>query len=657
MDDLMVQQKENKEKVQATATEVLNEKRNQHVYELQTWEEVSAYHEKQGADILSRRAELYEMGQVPDMNLNIQMKNEVRQRPASSRLSERKRNKIAQKRANNLKKAQKNNWIGATEDTIPMMEQVKSFHKDIQKHPVELTKKFGFDRNLFSPDFPEEQPCSIDIKKGLMTLEKLKAAHRVYKAGQLNGSDFEQISYKANFVVMERLEEALRTILATNGIDMDTGSPLMDLERIETARMVRAEAVERYELAMDKIRDILGEQAELHFEQELGLLNEQIKRNNAEQRRPETADLDFEFHYEPLEEEYVKLRKSIDSNPDKYAEYKSIIDQSYHRYLDVNTRIAAYGRRIWALKELAKRYFDDKSMRKIIEERASALASCAELDHLQSIAAQQYELIRFLLEGRPFTEELQYMYKVIEEEYGIQTTVREEQKKELEDFNKLPDWQKEEYRKLPAEDQRMALHFSKVVKERSRQRKAVMDANRSRIEKSNKDKRALMLLLHGAQVNEYGAPLKVEDGKNMLEDQYKIEAYLSNDLKRTEPLLAPIVEKVLRYPFLQIDVKKELRERPAEYIDILFQTTYLQNMLHDHPEYYNSLPKETTEELKRVMRIGGWITGYTQTILSVYSVEIDGELSKEPGSFQRRKDALSAMETMLERLRAEETNK
>ena len=50
--------------------------------------------------------------------------------PPVSQLSDRKRRKIADKRMNNLKKAQKKNMVGATEDTLPMLEAVKKVSKE-----------------------------------------------------------------------------------------------------------------------------------------------------------------------------------------------------------------------------------------------------------------------------------------------------------------------------------------------------------------------------------------------------------------------------------------------------------------------------------------------------------------------------------------------
>lgn len=176
MSDPTTLQKQREQQVQLTATQQLNQQRQSRTFALQNEQEVFARHEQHGEQILSRRRELYQMGMVQDMNLKIAAE-QPRHVPQPSQLSEKERKKIAKKRQSNLKKAQRKHILGATADSLPMMNEVRAFYKETAKTPLVATN-FNFDARLFSPDFPEEQECSIDVKEGLTTLAKLKIAQR-----------------------------------------------------------------------------------------------------------------------------------------------------------------------------------------------------------------------------------------------------------------------------------------------------------------------------------------------------------------------------------------------------------------------------------------------------------------------------------------------
>lgn len=127
-------QKQKTAQVQLTATQQLNQQRQERAYELQNEQEVFARHEQHANQILSRRAELYQMGMVQDMNLKVAVER-PRYTPMPSQLSEKERKKIAKKRRKNLEKAQKKHIPGATADSLPMMNEVKAFYKETAKTP------------------------------------------------------------------------------------------------------------------------------------------------------------------------------------------------------------------------------------------------------------------------------------------------------------------------------------------------------------------------------------------------------------------------------------------------------------------------------------------------------------------------------------------
>lgn len=620
MSDPTTLQKQREQQVQLTATQQLNQQRQSRTFALQNEQEVFARHEQHGEQILSRRAELYQMGMVQDMNLKIAAE-QPRHVPQPSQLSEKERKKIAKKRQSNLKKAQRKHIPGATADSLPMMNEVRAFYKETAKTPLVATN-FNFDARLFSPDFPEEQECSIDVKEGLTTLAKLKIAQRELDENPNGQSPLKVIATRANSVIIPLLENALRTVLAANGVDMDTGNAITDERLVEQAREMRAQAIAEYEKAMANASSTAGEEAEKFYAQPLQEQQAHILELDKAHQLPESQDLDFLFHYEPLQEEYVKTKQSIDSHPEQYAAHKDLIDRCYQTYLDANRRIADYGVRILALKEQAKQA-PNKAIRDLLEKRAADVDTCEELDHLQSIATQQYETIRYLTEGRPFSENVQYMYKVLDEEYGIHSAQREQEKEDMRFAAGWNEGQQEVFRSLSEAQRPTTLRISREVSKSAQLRSNVVQAHETQLENIRKDRRALKILLHGAQVNETGAPLNVEEGRHMLEDEQRIQAYLSDDPAISGPLLAPVVEEVLNYPYLEADMEEELENHPAELHSLLEKNVYMQNMIQDHPEYFDTLPEETMERLKAAMDFGVAISVYVTALAADQGVEFN----------------------------------
>ncbi|MGN1231160.1 MAG: hypothetical protein ACI4TP_04600, partial [Anaerotignum sp.] len=133
-----------------TATQQLHEERKE-----RTMTSPEAFEQKFDTlkeQMLSYRREQYEMGQVKDMVLERDRTEKRQPVPPVSKLTDRQRRKIASRRENNLKKARRKHIPGATADTLPMQEAVKSFYKDVAKNGIQNPGAFGFDAKLFSPD-------------------------------------------------------------------------------------------------------------------------------------------------------------------------------------------------------------------------------------------------------------------------------------------------------------------------------------------------------------------------------------------------------------------------------------------------------------------------------------------------------------------------
>ncbi|MGN1230349.1 MAG: hypothetical protein ACI4TP_00470, partial [Anaerotignum sp.] len=236
---------------------------------------------------------------------------------------------------------------------------------------------------------------------------------------------------------------------------------------------------------------------------------------------------------------------------------------------------------------------------------------------------QQYELIRFLLEGRPFSDKMEYMYKVVEEQFGIQTEQRAYQKHEQEVYATLNQMQKDVVNSMYPEQRMKLFQTMETLQEHRNNLNASLLSMHPLLEKSTKDQRAILQFLHGAKLDANGDPINEEEKGYLLEDQQKIEAYLSNDPAVSGPLLEPIVEQVLNYPYLELDIAKELRENLLEFNTMLNRNVYMQNMITDHPEYFNTLPKETMDKLFALRTLGALMSTSVIAMSGIQGLHFD----------------------------------
>lgn len=604
------QQEQQQERYQMTATDQLNAQRFDREYELQTPREIEVAHQHHAQQLLARRRELYDMGLKPDMNLVVAPQQAPQRVPPVSQLSDRQRRKIADKRMNNLKKAQKKNLVGATEDTLPMLEAVKKASKEYTRHPPtgDDLYTYNLDARLFSPDFPEEKECSIDVEKGLKTLAKLRLSVQKYRTDVRRHTQEANVAMKANERLIAPLEIALRTVLAANGVDMKTGAPITNPALVEQARILRAAAIRSYEKAVADIPQMLQEEAENYLAHDLEIEEREIERNDDEHRAEETMDLDFVFHYQPLEAEYVQLRGTIDAHPAEYAAHQAVVDQCYQRYLDANRQIAAYGRRILALNNQAGGRVAEGRVRGWLRDRATQLQQSPELENLQTLAAQQREMIRYLVEGRPFSEPFTYLYKVLADEYGIQTEARQQEQQEHDLVMGMTRGQKRVYDGIPMEQRQQAVRVVRELHQTIEEKEASLDHLRELIKGSKMDLRALKIFWNGHRVNEHGEPVDAQQQAKRDADEAFTRAYLTNDPALTVPLLQPVIQQMLDFPSRYQDWEKAFWEHPGEMYEAVTRNVYFQHVIEDHPEVFSTMPKEVMEKLDQSMQLGANIS-------------------------------------------------
>lgn len=640
-------QQEQQEHYQMTATDQLNAQRFDRAYELQTPQEIEAAHQHHAQQLLARRRELYDMGLKPDMNLVVAPQQAPQRVPPVSQLSDRKRRKIADKRMNNLKKAQKKNMVGATEDTLPMLEAVKKVSKEYTRRPPTGDDLYTYklDARLFSPDFPEEQECSIDVEKGLKTLAKLRLSVQKYQNDVQRHTQEANVAMKANERLIAPLEIALRTVLAANGVDMKTGAPITNPAVVEQARTLRAAAIRSYEKAVADIPQMLQEEAEKYLAHDLEVEERKIEQNDDEHRAQETMDLDFVFHYQPLEAEYVQLRGTIDAHPAEYAAHQAVVDQCYQRYLDANRQIAAYGRRILALNNQAGGRAAVGRVRSWLRERATQLQKSPELENLQTLAAQQRAIIRYLVEGRPFAEEFTYLYKVLADEYGIQTEARQQEQQEHDLLMGMTRGQKQVYDGIPMEQRQQAVRTVRKLHQIKTEKETSLDHLREQIEGSKMDMRALKILWHGYRADANGEPIDAQQRAYMQADEAFTRAYLTNDPAQTGPLLQPVIQRMLEFPSKYQDWEKAFWEHPEEVYEVLNQNVYFEHVVHDHPEVFSTMPEETMQKLDQSMRFGAQLCVYVVALAQSHGINFN------LCEWERETDAVKASKVQVEAAR------
>lgn len=668
-----------KEKQEQTITLELNRQRREEERPRMQGYLVDQEHKNMEEQMLGYRAELYEMGRVPDMQLVVR-RREQPSAPPASKLTDRQRRKMANKRANNLKKAQKQKIPYATADTLPMMQAVQSYYQEARKNPINVNEAPRLDANLFTPNFPEEMLCSIDVKKAMHTLDLLRArSARWYDENNLRremspSSSDEIADYlldMRNETYIPVLENVLKRVLQANGVDLATGQPVGAAgdaddpieESEEYTQALREEAGREIQIYRDTVlnKEIsVGREAEMLFQEELNQLRVAHRMESTGGLAPEeTRDLDFVFHYKELEQEYLRLRRTIEENPEGYALHKESIDRRYQIYMDAQKEIADYGERIFALTQRAQMMTQGK-VSNYLREQASALVQCAELDHLQSIATQQLMAIRFLVADKPFPEEMAYMYRVMEEEEGIYTTEREQQKEEYLRFQELDADQKVVMRKSDAKHQRIAFHAVDEIQRRHKAVKAVERKNYykwadmdHRPKEERKDLRAMMCLVHGAQLNANGEPLDAEQEQYLREDEKMMDAYLSGDVERVRPYLDKAVQDVLDFPYWTVDVEKELAERPAELMHALDINCYIQNMRANYPAYFEALPQERKDRIFDMMTLGAAFTSLLLAFAGSIGVELnEGRIYDSTLGTTLFRDSIPERQAEFERLKS-----
>ena len=109
----------------------------------------------------------------------------------------------------------------------------------------------------------------------------------------------------------------------------------------------------------------------------------------------------------------------------------------------------------------------------------------------------------------------------------------------------------------------------------------------------------------------------------MEQDKRVMGAYLSHDPNVTAPVIEPIAREGIEFLYQAIDVEKEFLDHPSEFFTLLNRNVYMQNMIHDHPEYFDTLPEATMQKLQKAMDMGAFLSCYIVAPAGTYGINFN----------------------------------
>ena len=97
-------------------------------------------------------------------------------------------------------------------------------------------------------------------------------------------------------------------------------------------------------------------------------------------------------------------------------------------------------------------------------------------------------------------------------------------------------------------------------------------------------------------------------------------------------MLAPFIQEQLDFPYQNFDPEQEFLNDPAGFFMLLNRNVYLQNLMCDHPEYFDTLPEETMQKLDKIRTIGAFLSCYVNAQAATYGINANlAKWLEEPG--------------------------
>ncbi|MDR1953144.1 MAG: hypothetical protein LBQ21_01465 [Clostridiales Family XIII bacterium] len=578
-----------------------------------------------------------------------------------AKLSSRKRRKARSRQTDNVKKATKAGYTeNVTGQTLPMRDALIKRQKEERKlEPIKIenwrTVKLDsiFPDDLFTPSFDMKSSTTINIG-GIR--EKLRYADAVLEAIRSDAtlSITEQAQADHLEATKQAAEAVLRNTVQANGVNynMPGSIPSRDMilesrenkirataeyqklvlnrdQLVQEKTFEKAKGTDEYAVAYQEalaikngdIEEALGENPQLmevyrneikaaetdHSPKALKLA-EVAKETLAERSAnreyyKRMKDSGIGFHHAGTAEQYMKMLKLMDEKNDKYVANKEVFDRIFREYAVVEKFVQASQTEMLAIDNLP---FPVELRRNFTQiQMTDPRYKAAELRSLQLLQAMKY-----LLTDEEPSDGAQI---VLEKEFGIVTTRRQERKEEL--------WN------TPPENPEERTKF--VSEHRKRNLKMFENAQRQAVNlgmKDHCDHRIIVAIGTQFEVNADGAPLTQLDAEKMTQNQQVIADITSGDRARQEPLLDDMMQNIRHdVPTPDLFGEDAFLGNLDKLQTITQRSLMISNVKSDFRWYFDDHP-ELSEEMGPIMDVYAAATTLMMTRMKLYGVNIDGDV-------------------------------
>ena len=584
---------------------------------------------------------------------------------AYANMTARKRKKLDSRRKDNKKKAEKQKIPGATEDTLPMMNEVKNYNKAREQvGPVKINNLqnavlVNLNANIFSP-VPYKEGCDTTFNiSGIRTeIDKINAIVEKYKTAT-DKEKTPEIGAKCLFFerIGAQMTETLKTIMASNGVNYLTGAPVTKEEQ-ELAQINKAASLTAYRELMKKRDEMELKEYERILSPQLDEWEQEWLEDNKISFKSESENLPFTFSNYVSAESYEKLRKVFDGNPGKYAEHKDMIDKMYLEYLDISKILSEMNRRSSALNNKDSIGKGGRTIDPFKEKLRDILLPREKVEILNHRRETLENIMRYMLAGRKLEGTDEHI--VLENEFGVVTEERKKQK------DKLFETEEKERKRI---SESSPTELSPVGTELTgKLALAVFDKNRElkpSIEYYNKklkewqanpknkgvyfDIRIMLSMVNGYKTDKNGEPLNDEEKLKRDRDIQLIDDYLSNDYERREKWLNEIVDKVINFDYSEnLHSEDYLKENSVQMMRFSVLVLIIDNLQKENKEYFTRNP----ERVMKLNELGDLPASMSMPVSFFFSKHgVDGESVKaDPKNIIREFDSLEKAQRNIENM-------
>jgi hypothetical protein len=489
-----------------------------------------------------------------------------------------KRKKLEKRRAANLAKAKKLNVPNATEDTLPLMQDIQK-HSELKKVEVEDWEGLSREKpdlNLFAPvPYKEGHDTTIDVQVVLSRIDEIQSALDSFK----NADEKEKTTeISARFIVLENMQKQMKAtltaVLAVNGVDID-GAPITSEKKDrETLLQEKNDAITAYKnMVKGKESLIFEEYQKLMKEPLQQLIEERLEVDKKE--NPEGAELPFVLSHYLSAQSYKKIKDAFDKFPHKYEKNKEPLDKAYAEYLDLLKVSSERGRAASAFTLRPAIPFHRYDDVKLEGRFASSLFPEEMKKNITDRMGSLECIILYFLTGQKMSRD---DHILLEASFGYKTDERREQieehTKKTTAENKAFDKYQSERKKIEAftspAKREMALYLHDRLRDIS-PTIDYMDQKMSQWEKMNPGKKAgsdswfdfrqIHNLITGFKTDKNGEPINAEEEQKQKAEMALIDDFFSGVPERRVKHLEKACDELLGLKITEEMTKPEYIEK------------------------------------------------------------------------------------------------